>query len=75
MNVLLSDALSHDSVAAIASYLEGTDAEERAAAFSVQTLGLVFARYVLHLEPIASWSVETAVAALAPGLQRVLTDS
>jgi AcrR family transcriptional regulator len=47
--------------------------EARGALVASQLVGLVMARYVLRLEPLASASPESLVAALAPTLQRYLT--
>jgi AcrR family transcriptional regulator len=47
--------------------------EARGALVASQLVGLVMARYVLRLEPLASASAESLVAALAPTLQRYLT--
>ncbi len=47
--------------------------ERRASLVISQMLGLVVARYVLELEPLASMSQDELVAAVAPTLQRYLT--
>ena len=49
------------------------DAEVRAQLFGTQMIGLIVARYVLALEPLASLPRAHVVAAVAPGLQRYLT--
>lgn len=49
------------------------DADRRAALLASQVVGLAFARYVLHLEPLASASADELVPLLAPTLQRYLT--
>jgi AcrR family transcriptional regulator len=52
----------------------GTDQPElRATLAASQMMGLVVARYVLRLEPLASAGDDVLVAALAPVLQRYLT--
>jgi AcrR family transcriptional regulator len=54
----------------------GFDPDVRAARASLvasQIIGLVMARYVLKLEPLASASRETLVAAIGPTVQRYLT--
>ena len=54
----------------------GFDADERAARASLvasQLIGMVMVRYVLRLEPLASASPESVVAALGPTVQRYLT--
>ena len=45
----------------------------RAALVASQLIGLVMARYVLQLEPLASASPESLVAAIGPTVQRYLT--
>jgi AcrR family transcriptional regulator len=54
----------------------GFDPDERAARASLvasQLIGMVMARYVLKLEPLASASRESLVAAIGPTVQRYLT--
>ena len=54
----------------------GFDPDERAARASLvasQLIGMVMVRYVLRLEPLASASPESVVAALGPTVQRYLT--
>ena len=54
----------------------GFDPDARAARASLvasQLVGLVMARYVLRLEPVASASPEWLVAAIGPTVQRYLT--
>jgi AcrR family transcriptional regulator len=48
--------------------------ELRAALCSTQVVGLAMVRYVIRLEPLASADHDTVVAAIAPNLQRYLTD-
>ncbi|MFI0467479.1 TetR family transcriptional regulator [Saccharopolyspora sp. 5N102] len=48
-------------------------AELRTALCGSQIVGLGMARYVIHLEPLASADHDTVVAAIAPNLQRYLT--
>jgi AcrR family transcriptional regulator len=47
--------------------------EARGSLVASQLVGLIMARYVLRIEPLASASREALVAALAPTLQRYLT--
>ncbi len=49
------------------------DAEGRAAAALSQMLGLVVARYILRVEPIASADQEYLIARFAPQVQRLIT--
>jgi hypothetical protein len=52
--------------------LGGDRSEFRANLVGSQVVGLVMARYVVAIEPIASAPVEEVVAAIAPTLQRYL---
>jgi hypothetical protein len=45
----------------------------RATLVGSQLIGLVFARYVLAVEPLASAPTDTLVTAVGPTLQRYLT--
>jgi hypothetical protein len=47
--------------------------EARGALVASQVIGLVMARYVLKLEPLASAEPAAVVAAVGPTLQRYLT--
>jgi len=46
----------------------------RSGLVATQMAGLMVARYVLKLEPLASADAETLVAAIGPNVQRFLTD-
>lgn len=50
------------------------EAPMRSALVATQMAGLMVARYVLKLEPLASGDVDTLVAAIGPNVQRFLTD-
>ena len=56
----------------LAQRLRGPHARERAAAFTTQLAGLIFTRYVLALEPIASMTRAELVRRLAPALRAAL---
>ena len=47
--------------------------EARASLVASQLIGMVMVRYVLRLEPLASASPESVVAAIGPTVQRYLT--
>lgn len=49
------------------------NAEFRASLVASQVVGLMFTRFVVELEPIASAGVEEVVAAIGPSIQRYLT--
>ena len=59
----------------IAQRLDVPDADERAALFGSQLIGLMLYRHVLHVEPVASMPAEELVARAAPALQRHLAGS
>ena len=56
----------------IAQTLGAEDAQLRATLVGSQVVGLVMARYVVAVEPLASLEPERLIAALAPNLQRYL---
>jgi len=53
--------------------LSAQEREARGSLVASQLIGVVMARYVLRLEPLASASHESLVASLGPTLQRYLT--
>ena len=57
----------------VATSVGPEDAPARAAAALSQMLGLVVARYILRVEPVASASREELVARFAPAVQRLIT--
>jgi AcrR family transcriptional regulator len=57
----------------IAQALETDDAQLRASLVGSQVVGLVMARYVVGVEPLASLPSDRLAAAIAPTLQRYLT--
>lgn len=59
-------------VARLAGELDGPAADQRAAAFCTQMSGVVYSRYLLRVEPIASMSIDDIVARIAPSLQLAL---
>ncbi|MDA8344302.1 MAG: TetR family transcriptional regulator [Thermaerobacter sp.] len=82
---LLRSALTHERAAAmlrdfvrstifgqIASTLRSPDAEYRVSLAASQVIGLLMARYVLRVEPLASASGQEVVRAIGPALQRYL---
>ena len=54
--------------------IEPAEAPMRAALLATQMAGLLTTRYVLKVEPLASADPELLVAALAPNVQRFLTE-
>jgi hypothetical protein len=55
--------------------LGSDDAAERAGFISAQLLGLALCRYILRLEPLASLPAGDVVTAIAPSVQRYLTQA
>lgn len=49
------------------------DAELRASLLASQIMGLIVARYILRVEPLASTDIDVVVDAVAPNFQRYLT--
>jgi AcrR family transcriptional regulator len=61
-------------LAAVAGDLPAPDPEYRVQLAAAQLIGIVMLRYVIRVEPTASATVDELVAAVAPTLQRYLTD-
>jgi AcrR family transcriptional regulator len=59
----------------IAESIAADQSELRASLINSQMVGLVMARYVIELEPLASLPRDEVVQAIAPNLQRYLTGS
>jgi AcrR family transcriptional regulator len=67
---LLQGFLKSEILPLLRTAIDGDDAELRAAGAASQVMGLVMARYVLGIEPLASAAPEDVVATIAPSLQR-----
>ena len=61
-----------EMVGRIAERLGGADASSRAAVAASQVAGMIFLRYVLRLEPLASMPADELVARMAPPLRAAL---
>jgi AcrR family transcriptional regulator len=70
---LLRELLSREVFGPLAESLGADDAALRANLVGSQVVGLVMARYVVGVEPLASLSGEEVSALIAPTLQRYLT--
>lgn len=70
---MLRQFLSHAILGRIGQILSSPDADLRVALVGSQISGLLVARVVLRLEPLASMPVEDLVRAIGPTLQRYLT--
>ena len=58
----------------IAEVLGSDQPRLRASFLGAQTVGLVMARYIVAVEPLASIDAETVVSVLAPNIQRLLVE-
>jgi AcrR family transcriptional regulator len=70
---MFREFMTEQLVGRVAAALGRPDARLRATLVGSQMVGLVMARYVIRVEPLASADPETVVAAVAPTLQRYLT--
>ena len=68
----LREFVLREIVGRIAGALEGEDAALRANLVASQVVGLIAARYIARVEPLASLEREQVVALVAPTLQRYL---
>jgi AcrR family transcriptional regulator len=69
---LLREAVEGEMIAPLAQRIGGPDAGARAAVATVQTVGLIFERYILRLEPLASMPADELVARMAPAMHAAL---
>lgn len=70
---LLREQLAKQLFGPVAHELRGDEPELRANLCGSQIVGLVMARYVVGVEPLASTDPERLIRALAPVLQHYLT--
>jgi AcrR family transcriptional regulator len=70
---LLRGFLERELLGRIASAIDAPEPELRAALTGSQMVGIIMARYVVRVQPIATCDPETLVAAVGPTLQRYLT--
>lgn len=71
---MVRDLVAGRIVTAISASLAVEDALLRANLVASQIVGLTMARYVIRVEPLASLDPEALVDAIAPNLQRYLTE-
>src|SRR5215207_3149862 len=71
---MLREFMESQILARLAPAIGGPDAELRAAAVATQVFGLIFLRYVLQVEPLASADHDTLAALFGPTLQRYVVD-
>ncbi|WP_131740393.1 TetR/AcrR family transcriptional regulator [Actinomadura roseirufa] len=69
---LLREVIGREIIDRIAEHVGGVDARHRAAAFGAQLTGVIFTRYVIVMDPIASMTPDELVENLAPGLRAAL---
>lgn len=70
---LLRGYIESELLGRLASALDLPQPELRAALTGSQLVGMIMARYVVRVEPVASADLEVLVAAVGPTLQRYLT--
>lgn len=72
----LQRPVSRALIAHLKSHIEGSDEERttRATLVVSQMVGVIMARHIVKLEPLASMSRDDLVAAVGPTIQRYLTD-
>jgi hypothetical protein len=69
---LFREMAEREMVSRIAERLGGADAARRASVAASQIAGLIFMRYVICLEPLASMSADELTARMAPALRAAL---
>lgn len=72
LSAMMRGGLQTEIVDRLAAGLSGTDARRRAGLFTSQIAGVIFSRYILALEPMASMSVDEIVRRLGPALTLTL---
>ena len=70
---MLREFLASVLFARLAEALEAPDVPLRASLAASQIIGLLIARYIVRIEPIASAPAPVVIAAVGPNLQRYLT--
>ncbi|MGH2806360.1 MAG: TetR family transcriptional regulator [Actinomycetota bacterium] len=72
---LVRERLTHDLWGPLARELAVEDADLRVSLVGSQIIGLVLARYVVQVEPLASLPPDQVVSLIAPTLQRYFVDA
>jgi hypothetical protein len=70
---LLREFVQREVLGRLAAAIDAPEPDLRAALCGSQMVGMVMARYIVGVQPIATADRETLVAALGPTLQRYLT--
>jgi AcrR family transcriptional regulator len=71
---MVRELLTREVLARIVAELGSDDADFRASLLGSQIVGLLMARYIVRIEPLASLPPEQVAAAIAPNLQRYLVE-
>jgi AcrR family transcriptional regulator len=66
------EGVQREIVEKVADRIGGRDARRRASAFCSQMVGLMYTRYVIGIEPLASMSADEITRAFAPALSALL---
>jgi AcrR family transcriptional regulator len=69
---LVREGVQREIVDKVADRIGGRDARKRASAFGSQMVGLIYARYVIGIEPLASMTVDELVRIYAPAVAVLL---
>lgn len=69
---LLREVIETEMIARIAERIGGPDATARAALATVQAIGLIFERYLLRAEPLATMPSDELIARMAPAMRAAL---
>jgi Tetracyclin repressor-like, C-terminal domain len=71
---MVRELITREVIARIVDALGSDDAELRAGLVASQVVGLLTARHIVGVEPLASVPGEAVAAAIAPNLQRYLVE-
>jgi AcrR family transcriptional regulator len=71
---MVRELLAREILSRIVTELGSDDADLRASLLGSQVVGLLMARYIVRIEPLASLSAPEVAAAIAPNLQRYLVE-
>lgn len=71
---MVRELVTREVFARIITALDVDDADMRASLLASQVVGLVMARYVVAVEPLATMPANAVAAAIAPNLQHYLTE-
>jgi AcrR family transcriptional regulator len=69
---VVREVISREMIDKIAARLGGRDARRRAGLFGAQMVGLIYARYIIRVEPVASMTADELVRLYGPALATTL---